>query len=452
MKRKLLIIEDESSLAKQLKWALTADYAVTIATSAKQARSLVGSCPFPVITLDLGLPPFPDSAEEGLRLLEDIRAASPFSKVVVLTGNSEEAVAIRAVSLGASDFCAKPLDLELLRIILSRTYRLHELEEANRNLEKQCCAAGGLCGMLGVSPPMVSLFGLIRQVSTTDYPVLVTGESGTGKEMAAHAIHSLSRRARDPLVIINCGAIPENLLESELFGHEKGSFTGAVARKLGRFEQAQGGTVFLDEIGEMPLALQVKILRFLQEGTIERVGGIGPIKLDVRVIAATNVDLAEAVEAGSFRKDLFHRLNVVPVTMPPLRDRPEDVVLLAQHFLREELRVSGRRPSTFSPAAMASLADCDWQGNVRELQNRIRRAVTLTDGVIQPEHLGLGESKVSVDPEPRVITLQEARSQAEIKVIREALTLSGGNISQAARLLDVTRPTLHDLMKRHGVS
>ncbi|MDY6972617.1 MAG: sigma 54-interacting transcriptional regulator, partial [Thermodesulfobacteriota bacterium] len=330
--KRLLLIEDEISVAKQLKWGLGKEYEITIVPNAEQARDLLGSRSFPVVTLDLGLPPNPDTPEEGLRLLEEIRALSPHTKVIVITGNAEEENAVKAIALGAVDFCAKPIDLKLLDIILSRTFRAYELEEANRRLQQQADQGGSLCGMLGISPGMARLFEGIRKVSTTDYPVLITGDSGTGKEMAASAVHRLSSRARSPMVIINCGAIPENLLESELFGHEKGAFTGAVGRKIGRFEQADQGTVFLDEIGELPLALQVKILRFLQEGTVERLGGTKTMTLDVRIIAATNTNLEDAVKQGSFREDLYYRLNVVPLRVPALKKRAEDILLLAHHF------------------------------------------------------------------------------------------------------------------------
>ncbi len=451
MKKKLLIIEDEGSLAKQLKWALSKDYAVTIAGDARQARPLIASKAFPVMTLDLGLPPFPDSPEEGLKLLEEARTLSPHSKVIVITGNTETEHAIKAIGLGAVDFCAKPFDMKLLDIMLARTYGIHELEEARRNLAAESDRSGSLCGMIGVSEAMVKVFASIRQVSATNYTVLIQGESGTGKEMAARAIHVLSRRAAKPLVTINCGAIPENLLESELFGHEKGSFTGAVARKVGKFEHAQGGTVFLDEIGEMPLLLQVKILRFIQEGTVERVGGTGTISLDVRTIAATNVDLEEAVGRGIFRGDLLHRLNVFPLTLPPLRDRSEDILVLARKFLEEEMSSAGRAGFGFSRASFAAMAAHPWPGNVRELQNRIRRAVALSEKTIEPEHLGLSVSCTTTSAEPEVLSLQEARNRAECTAIRHALVVTGNNISQAARLLEVTRPTLHDLIKKHNL-
>ncbi len=321
MKRKLLIIEDEVSVAKQLRWGLDKEYEITLATNAELAKPLLGSGVFPVATLDLGLPPFPDSPQQGFALLEQLPALSSHTKVIVITGNAEDENAIKAIALGAADFYAKPIDLAILKIILARTFRLHDLEEATRRLQSQSSQSGTLCGMIGISPAMTRVFERLRQASKTDYPVLITGNTGCGKEMAAQAVHSLSGRAEKPLVIINCGAIPENLLESELFGHEKGAFTGAAGRQLGKFEQADGGTVFLDEIGELPLPLQVKILRVLQERTIERLGGTKTLHLDLRIIAATNIDLEAAVKEKTFRPDLFYRLNVVPLRIPDLQER-----------------------------------------------------------------------------------------------------------------------------------
>jgi two-component system NtrC family response regulator len=451
-KKRLLIIEDEISVAKQLKWSLGKEYEVTIASEADKARPLLASGVFPVVTLDLGLPPYPDTPQQGFKLLEEISSFAPYTKVIVITGNAEEENAVQAIALGASDFCAKPIDLKILNIILSRTFRIYELEEANRRLQRQTDQSGSFCGMLGVSPGMGKLFERIRQVSETDYPVLIAGDSGTGKEMAARAIYSLSQRAQKPLVIINCGAIPENLLESELFGHEKGAFTGAVDRKIGRFEQANEGTIFLDEIGALPLALQVKILRFLQERTVERLGGTKTITLDVRIIAATNVNLGDAVKEGSFREDLFHRLNVVPLKIPSLRERAEDILLLAYHFLKEETHNLQRGQVRLSPTAIAALTAYTWPGNVRELQNRICRALSTNTGrVIDPIDLGL-EDAILGQEEQKLPTLKGAREAAEINIIRRALALTGNNISQAARLLDTSRPTLHDLLKKHGIS
>ena len=360
--------------------------------------------------------------------------------------------AMPMMALGATDFCAKPIDLMVLKIILNRTFKLFALEEANRRLREQTDQSGFFCGMLGISSAMQDVFSIIRKVSETDYPVLVTGESGTGKEMVAHAIHHLSARCQKPLIIINCGAIPENLLESELFGHEKGAFTGAVAKKVGKLEQAEGGTVFLDEIGELPLNMQVKILRYLQEGTIERVGGKGPIALNTRVVAATNVDLEHAVKNGEFRQDLYFRLNVLPIHLPPLRDRPEDIILLSHHFLKIESQALGVGKKAFSESALANLSASEWPGNVRELHNCIRRALSVSAGKkIESVDLGLGNFNNKLQGQEKLITIQQARDEVEQICIRKALMLTGNNISEAAKLLEISRPTLHDLLKKHGI-
>ncbi|MDY6903921.1 MAG: PEP-CTERM-box response regulator transcription factor [Thermodesulfobacteriota bacterium] len=450
-KEKLLIIEDETSVAKQLKWSLDEEYDITIAGDAKKASKLLAGESFPVATLDLGLPPSTDTPDEGFALLEEMGTVAPNTKVIVITGNTEQENAVKAVALGAVDFCAKPLDVNILKIILNRTFNLAALEAANRQLIEETEKGGSFCGMLGISPVMQKIFALIQKVSATEYPVLITGDSGTGKEMVAHAVHQLSPRDKKPLVIINCGAIPETLLESELFGHEKGSFTGATARKLGKLEQADGGTVFLDEIGELPLSMQVKLLRFLQEGTIERIGGNRSIPVDARVIAATNIDLKKAVDEGRFREDLFFRLNVVPVHLPPLKERPEDIMLIAQHFLRSEAESLNAGNASLSSTAVAALSRHEWPGNIRELHNRICRALsTGTDQKITPEDLGLEES-ASLQEGDTFYTLQEARDRAEIRCVRQALLMSGNNISKAAKLLKTSRPTLHDLIKKHGI-
>ncbi|MFO8085757.1 MAG: PEP-CTERM-box response regulator transcription factor [Desulfobacterales bacterium] len=451
-KEKLLIIEDEASVAKQLKWSLGQTYEISIAGDGKAARKLLSSGTFPVATLDLGLPPRPDTPDEGLKLLEELAGIAPHTKVIVITGNTEQETALGAVALGAVDFCEKPIDMKVLEVVLSRTFKLQSLEAENRRLQQQEDQGGVLCGMLGVSSGMQKLFGQIKKVSASNYPVLVSGESGTGKEMVAHAIHELGGRAKKPLVIVNCGAIPENLMESELFGHEKGAFTGAVEKKTGKFEVADGGTIFLDEIGELPMGMQVKMLRCLQEGTIERVGGTRTLSLNVRIVAATNMDLDAAVKKGNFREDLYFRLNVVPLMLPPLRERAEDIMVLAQHFLAVESREQKTGKVAFSSDAIAGLASHDWPGNVRELQNRIRRAIAmLSSQWITAEDLGL-ETGVNNNTEQSFYTLQEARDRAERNCLRHALMLSGNNISQAAKLLEVSRPTVHDLLKKHKIS
>ncbi len=446
--KKLLIIEDEASVAKQLKWGLSKHYDITIASSADEAGPFLASGAFPVATLDLGLPPHPDTTREGFALLEKSQGRSK-TKIIVITGNAEDENAVRVIGMGAVDFCAKPIDLSLLNIILARTFRIYELEESNRALQRQNAQSSEFCGMLGVSPGMTEVFELVRKVSANDYPVLISGESGTGKEMVARAVYELSGRKDNSFIIINCGAIPENLLESELFGHEKGAFTGATSRRIGKFEQADKGTVFLDEIGELPLALQVKLLRCLQERTIERVGGTGTINLDIRVLAATNIDLQDAVAQGGFRKDLFFRLDVVPIRIPPLRERSEDILILANYFLREESKALGRGRALFSPSACASLLAHLWPGNVRELQNCVRRALSVTfDIIINSVDMGFDEPD---QVENDLQTLKTARENAEIKVVRQALAMTGNNISQAAKLLEVSRPTLHDLIKKHRI-
>ncbi len=452
MKKKLLVIEDEKSVAKQLRWGLDEEYEITIASDAAQAKPLLASGLFPVATLDLGLPPHPDTPQQGFALLEEIAALAPHTRVIVITGNAEDDNAIKAIALGAADFYAKPIDLKILKIILARTFRIQGLEDANRRLQTQSSQSGSLCGMIGISPVMHKVFERLKNAGKTDYPVLITGNTGTGKEMAAHAVHNLSQRAEKPLIIINCGAIPENLLESELFGHEKGAFTGAAGRQIGKFEQADGGTIFLDEIGEMPMPLQVKILRVLQESTIERLGGTKTLHLDVRVIAATNINLQEAVQQKTFREDLFYRLNVVPLRIPDLKERPEDVLVLAHYFLKEETQKMQRPGTSFSPAAIAALSTHDWPGNVRELQNRIRRALgTTMDKCVHPADFGL-EKNPANQKELQLPSLREAREAAEQKAVQQALALCGNNISQAAKLLEISRPTLHDLLKKYDIN
>jgi two-component system NtrC family response regulator len=453
MKKNLLIIEDEKSVAKQLRWGLSDEYEITIASDAKKGRQLLGSGAFPVATLDLGLPPHPDTPQEGFQLLEEIGVLAPETRIVVITGNAEYENALKAINLGAADFYAKPIDLDILRIILERTYHIHELEEENRRLLQQTNESGSLCDMIGVSPVMAKLFDRIRNASKTDYPVLITGSTGTGKEVAAQAIHKLSARAEKPLVAVNCGAIPENLIESVLFGHEKGAFTGAVSRQIGKFEHAQGGTIFLDEIGELPLPMQVKLLRVLQESCLERLGSTKTIDLDVRVIAATNANLEEAIEKKVFREDLFYRLNVVPIKIPDLRERVEDIMVLAQHFLKSEAENLGRGQLSFAQSTHSALIAHSWPGNVRELQNRIRRALgTTMDSVLLPADLGLEHVQATDTEDSRIMSLKEAREAAEKRVVQQALGLCANNISQAAKLLEISRPTLHDLLNKHGIS
>ncbi len=451
MAKKLLVIEDDVSVAKQLRWGLGKEYEITIAPDTKKAKALLASGIFPVVTLDLGLPPSPESPRYGLALLQEIPTLAPHAQVIVITGNSEEENAITAIARGAGDFCEKPIDLNLLRVIISRAFNRYRLEAAHRERQQQTLPKGALCGMLGASATMNTVFDHLTHASTTDYPVLITGNTGTGKELAARAIHTLGPKAHAPFVIINCGAIPSNLLESELFGHEKGAFTGASCRKIGKLERANHGTVFLDEIGELPLSMQVKILRFIQESTIERLGGTTTLTLDVRILAATNIHLKAAVNKGTFRTDLFYRLNVIPLKIPDLCERGSDISLLAHHFLQEESKKLHRGPASFTQAAMEALSAHHWPGNVRELQNCIRRALgTTTEKMITPVDLGLETIKTDIEGS-RVPTLKGARATAEKKAIYKALALSDNNITQAAKLIEISRPTLHDLLKKHGI-
>ncbi|HWR69396.1 MAG TPA: PEP-CTERM-box response regulator transcription factor [Desulfomonilia bacterium] len=449
MKDQILIVEDEVSMAKQLRWGLSDAYDILVAENADGAVEALNAQNPPVVLLDLGLPPYPDSAEEGLRLLEEMVGRRSRLKVIVITGNTEKDNAVRAVSLGAYDFHTKPVDLEELRIVIKRAFHLSRLE---RQVSELQCRIGDelqFHGMVATAAPMMELFERSRKVARTDYSVLIQGESGTGKERLARAIHAMSDRSEMPLVVIDCGSIPENLIESELFGHEKGSFTGAHARQIGKIERAQGGTVVLDEVGELPLQLQVKLLRFIQEGTIERIGGRDIIPVDARVIAVTNVDLKKAVEEKRFREDLFYRLNVVPLSVPPLIERPDDIPVLARFFLDAYSREIGPRFKGYSPLAMEAMMRHTWQGNVREMQNRIKRAVVMAEGdYIHPLDLDLGEA----GEEGAIQTLREIRDAAEISAVKYALARHGGNISRAAQDLDVSRPTLHDLIKRHGIA
>ncbi|MBN2298357.1 MAG: PEP-CTERM-box response regulator transcription factor [Deltaproteobacteria bacterium] len=446
IKDRVLIIEDEASMAKQLKWGLADMYDISVAKDASEAKSLISLAPPSAVLLDLGLPPDPDGAEEGLRLLGEILANGYGIKVIVITGNTHKENAVKAVSLGAYDFHTKPANIDELKIVLKRAVYLSKLEKQVSELRSLIKDEIQFEGMIATAKSMMTLFDKAKKVARTDYPVLIQGESGTGKERLASAIHHLSDRSDKPLVIVDCGAIPENLLESELFGHEKGSFTGAHARQIGKLERSQSGTVVLDEIGELPLQLQVKLLRFLQEGTIERIGGKDTLHTDVRVIAVTNVDLKEAVKEGRFRQDLYYRLNVVPLYMPSLRERRDDIPVLAKYFLDTYSQEIGPRFKGFSPEAMDAIMNYDWPGNVREMQNRIRRGVVMAD----KEYIDTHDIELEAG-KPGGITLKQARDQAEISAIQEALARHDFNITRAAHDLDISRPTLHDLIRKHGI-
>ena len=443
----LLIVDDQEEIRSQLRWALDDTYDVHPVGNAREALAYMKRERPPLVTLDLGLPPRPDDAVEGLALLEGLLAIDRLTKVVVLTGNNERSSALRAIQSGAFDYIQKPVHLETLRVTLSRAAYVHQLEQENRRLQQQA-TQDGFQGIIGTSSQMQHLFETVRRVASSDLAVLIVGESGTGKELVARAVHRESPRRDGAFIAINCGAIPENLLESELFGHEKGSFTGAHMQRKGRIESAQGGTLFLDEIGELPLSLQVKLLRFLQEQKVERVGGRESIAVDTRIVAATNMNLTEAMQLGTFRKDLFYRLSVVQIQVPPLREREEDPVFLAQALLLKYRDQLNMRVTGLSDEAREAIRAYHWPGNVRELENRLKRAVVMAHGTtLQPSDLEL-----SVESTPTsYLTLREARSQFEKNLIRQALARTNGNVTRAAEELGISRQALHESIHKYGL-
>jgi two-component system NtrC family response regulator len=445
---KILIVDDDEQIRKQIQWFLSDEFNVYSAGDRLRAIEIFEKEKTPVVLLDLGLPPHPRDAVEGLRALEDMLALNSLAKVIIVSGNSERKNALAAVDKGAHDIFPKPVDLDELKIVLRRVCRRIELE--NENIRDRKPASDSSFGeIVGSSPAMQSIFKAISKVSSTDVPVLITGESGTGKELIANAIHNAGGRKDGPFVVINCGAIPETLLESELFGHEKGSFTGASALRRGRLEYANGGTLFLDEIGELVQELQVKLLRFLQEKVIDRIGGRQPIPVDGRVIAATNRNLEEEVRSGAFREDLYFRLAVMKIHLPPLRERGDDVVMLAEHMVAEfskELKMPNKR---FSKGAIDAICKYDWPGNIREMQNSIKRAIVLAAGnSIKAEDLGLDAANGRAH---KTASLKGARDATEREMLADALRRNNGNISKTAKSLGISRPTLYDLMARHGL-
>jgi len=446
MKPKVLIVDDDEEIRSQMKWALLQDYDVLLAEDRPSAIAAFRESRPMVVVLDLGLPPSPGAPEEGMAAMAELLTLDNLTKVVIATGQAEKDNALRAVGQGAYDFMCKPVQMEELKAILNRGFHVAQLEREYREVRRHW-STDTFEGMLGSSPPMQEVFTSIRKVATTDAPVLILGESGTGKEMAALAIHRRSARKDGPFVAINCGAIPETLLESELFGHEKGAFTGAHVQRQGRVETASGGTLFLDEIGELPPALQVKILRFLQDQYIERVGGRSKIQVDTRVIAATNVDLKKAMSEGKFREDLFYRLAVVTIRLPSLRERSSDVPLLAKAFLRKFAVQNGRAVEDFNPKSLRALQQHFWPGNVRELENRIKRAVIMAETrYVTPADLELADGT-----EGNFRTLKEARETVERELIQQALQRHGGKISRAAEDLGISRPTFYELMEKLGL-
>lgn len=443
-KPKLLIVDDDPGLQKQLKWALE-DYDPVVVGDRESALEELARHSPSVVTLDLGLPPDPANASEGLRALSEILSAAPSTKVIVVTGNDDREVAVRAVGQGAYDFYEKPIDPDVLRLIVDRAHRLHVLENENRQLiAKQ---REPLEGIIAGSRQMLDVCRHIEKIAPTDTSVLLLGESGTGKEILARAVHELSARDGKTFVAINCAAIPENLLESELFGYEKGAFTGASKQTRGKLEYADGGTLFLDEMGDLPPALQAKLLRFLQERVIERVGGRQEIAVDTRVICATHKNLKELIEQKLFREDLYYRISEVSVSIPPLRERAGDTILIGRVLMRRYADQHNNNVKDFSPRALAALEHYAWPGNVRELENRVKRAVIMTDGaLIEPADLEL-----DADAEHSFKTLKEIRETAEANAIQEALAMSGSQIGKAAEMLGVSRPTVYHLLKKYNI-
>jgi len=445
-KKTLLVVEDDTGIQRQLRWALD-EYGVVFATDRESAVAQFRAEVPSVVTVDLGLPPDPDGASEGFAVLQEILALAPDTKVIVVTGNDTREHAIRAVAHGAYDFYKKPIDANELALILRRAFYLAELEDENRRLI-QSRRHMPLNGVITGCPELLKICRLIEKVAPADVGVLILGESGTGKELFARALHELSARKDKPFSAINCAAIPESLIESELFGHEKGAFTGAIKQSKGKIEFADQGTLFLDEIGDVPAGAQVKLLRFLQERIIERVGGRQQIPVDVRVVCATNQDIEQLIAQGRFREDLYYRLSELVIKVPPLRARNGDSELLAHSFLQMFNEEHGRNVRGFTSEALAAVAAHGWPGNVRELENRVKRAVIMADGQrVTPADLDL----VAPDEVPDVLNLAQAREEAERREIPRALSRAEGNISQAAKLLGISRPTLYDLMRQHNI-
>jgi two-component system NtrC family response regulator len=447
-KPKLLIVEDDAGLQAQLKWAyedfdvvITGDRAAAIAAVRAEAPS--------VVTLDLGLPPDPDGTSEGFAVLDEIMALKPDTKVIVASGHGARESALIAIERGAYDFYQKPVDIDELGLIVRRASNLHTLEAENRKLKALAGDADTVLGsLITAAPEMVRVARTIERVAHTNISVMLLGSSGTGKELLAKGLHDASDRRDGPFVAINCAAIPENLLESELFGHEKGAFTGAVKTTEGKIELAEGGTLFLDEVGDIPLALQVKLLRFLQERTIERIGGRKQIAVDTRIVCATHQNLEMMIADGRFREDLFYRLAEIVVNIPSLAERPGDSVLLAKAFLKRLANQLGSQVTGFASDALTAIDAWSWPGNVRELENRIKRAVIMADGKLVTAHdLDLDAAEEEALP----LNLKIAREQSDRKVIRHALARSEGNISNTAKILGISRPTLYDLLKQYDL-
>ncbi len=448
MKRKLLIVEDDPGLQSQMRWCFE-DTDVYVASDREAALSILRREEPQVITLDLGLPPDPGGSSEGFKALQEILRLSPNTKVIVVTGREEKENAVKAVGLGACDFFQKPLDADILSFIVNRAFRMHELERENQELSTGS-SASNLAGVIASSPKMLEICRMIEKIAPADVTTLLLGETGTGKEVLAKAIHQLSTRNEKPFCAINCGAIPENLLESELFGHEKGAFTGATQMKQGKIEVANGGTLFLDEIGDMPMSLQVKLLRFLQERVIERVGGVKQIPVDVRVVCATHQNLQQHIEQNLFREDLYYRVSEITLNIPPIREREGDAIIIAQALLKNFTQQMQRPQLTFNDDAMKAIKAYNWPGNVREIINKVKRAVIMADDkVITANDLELG---CSSELSEEALNLRQIRDNAEKMAVTQALQAAQHNMAKAARLLGITRPTLYNLTEKFGIT
>lgn len=445
--RSVLIVEDDPSLQKQMRWSFDR-FETLVAADRDSAMAQVRRYQPPVVTMDLGLPPDPDSTSEGFLLLEQMLAVAPDTKVIVLTGQNDRANALRAIDLGAYDFFAKPFEPELLSLTIDRAFRLYDLQQENRRLQAMR-QPDAFSGIITRDPEMLRVCRVIEKVANTNATVLLLGDSGTGKELLARGLHQSSQRRSERFVAINCAAIPENLLESELFGYEKGAFTGAAKTTPGKIETANRGTLFLDEIGDLPSALQAKLLRFLQERIVERVGGRQEIPIDVRIVCATHQDLSELIKAGRFREDLYYRLAEIVAKIPPLRARVGDAVLLANAFLRRFSGEQNRGAMSLMPDALRAIESHDWPGNVRELENCIKRAAIMADGSqIGSDDIGIGGNAKEDD---MVLDLRTVREEAERRVVIIALSRANGNVVKAAEMLGISRPTLYDLMHRFGL-
>ncbi|MCP5159802.1 MAG: PEP-CTERM-box response regulator transcription factor [Gammaproteobacteria bacterium] len=448
--RKLLIVEDDSGLRSQLRWCFDG-YEVIMAEDREVGLAQVRRYTPSVVLLDLGLPPDPANASEGLKALEQIRALAPETKVIVVTGNDERKNALQAIAMGAYDFYQKPVDADVLRLLVDRACNLYALEQENRELLAHQ-AATPLQGLIAGSPKMLKICQKIQKIAPTNANVLLLGESGTGKEVLTRALHELSSRSQGAFVAINCAAIPDALLESELFGHEKGSFTGAVKQNRGKIEYADGGTLMLDEVGDLPLPLQAKLLRFLQERVIERVGGRESIPVDVRVVCATHRDLSALIGEGQFREDLYYRISEIVIQIPALREREGDVLLIARALLSTFGQSLGKTQLNFGSDAVRALERHSWPGNIRELENRLKRALIMSESrqiTARDLELDVEDNTVAaIEPPP---DLRQAREQAERQAIQQALDYTSGNLSHAAELLGITRPTLYTLLNKHSL-